>query len=248
MNIAQNLQRVREELPERATLVAVSKTHPVDRLMEAYEAGQRIFGENRPQEMAAKRDAMEVALAEAGLKDDVRWHQIGHLQTNKVKMIVPFVEMIHSVDSARLAREISKQAIALGRVIDVLLEIRIAKEATKEGWGFPELEEWLESGEFRELEVNSLGSTGGLRFRGVMGVATFVGEDPSGAGEELVRSEFQVLTSMHAALRERFFDDRFDTVSMGMSSDYRLAVECGATMVRLGSVIFGERPVASVNK
>jgi uncharacterized pyridoxal phosphate-containing UPF0001 family protein len=144
-----------------------------------------------------------------------------------VKLIAPFVEMIHSGDSARLLREISARAVLLGRVIDVLLEIRIAREESKEGWDWSELTEWLSTGEYRELA--------GVRFRGVMGVATFSDD------EALVRGEFRRLAGYYAELRERFFGADFDTISMGMSDDYPLAIECGATMVRIGSLIFGAR-------
>ncbi len=218
MSVAKNLAEVRAALPAGVTLVAVSKTHTPETVMEAYRADQRVFGENRPQEMAAKQ---------AVLPADIRWHQIGHLQTNKVRLIAPFVEMIHSVDSARLAREISRRAVELGRVIDVLLEIRIAREQSKEGWMWDELTEWLDGGEWRELA--------GVRFRGVMGVATFTDDD------QVVRAEFERLAGMYAGLRERFFGADFDTVSMGMSDDYPLALECGTTMVRVGSLIFGSR-------
>jgi pyridoxal phosphate enzyme (YggS family) len=236
MSIAKNLSDLRASLPAGVTLVAVSKTHPVEAILEAYGAGQRIFGENRPQEMAAKR-AVLAALSDSPA--DIRWHQIGHLQTNKVKLIAPFVDMIHSLDSARLAVEISRQAAALGRAIDVLLEIRIAREQSKEGWVWDELAAWLEGGQWRELT--------GVRFRGVMGGATFTDD------EAVVRGEFERLTAMHETLRERFFSHGdncprgshfgtdFDTISMGMSDDYRLAIECGSTMVRVGSAIFGAR-------
>lgn len=217
--------------------------------MEAYDAGQRVFGENRPQEMAAKH---------ALLPADIRWHQIGHLQTNKVRLIAPFVSMVHSGDSARLLREISLRALAEGRVIDVLLEIRIGREATKEGWERHELVEWLETGEWRSLA--------GIRIRGVMGVATF-SDDPN-----IVRAEFMQLKNHFEYLRERFFMSDcgrsgsenltgnghsrqttvrgqnglcnatgFDTISAGMSGDYRIALDCGCTMVRVGSSIFGAR-------
>lgn len=242
MSIAKNLSELRATLPAGVTLVTVSKTHPAEAIMAAYDAGQRVFGENRPQEMAAKQ---------ALLPPDILWHQIGHLQTNKVKLIAPFVSMIHSADSARLLCEISRQAVALGRVIDVLLEIRIAREESKEGWDPGELFDWLRGGEWRGLA--------GVRFRGVMGVATFTDD------KAVVRGEFERLAGMHAALGEEFFggecgiggagsDDGvdgargtcggggFDTISMGMSDDYLLAIECGATMVRIGSLIFGERP------
>lgn len=196
----------------------VSKTHPPELVMEAYEAGQRVFGENRPQEMHSKWGV---------LPSDIRWHQIGHLQTNKVKLIAPFVEMIHSVDSARLACEIDRQAARVGRVIDLLLEIHIAAEESKEGWQWDELVKWLETDEYRGFA--------NVRFRGVMGVATFTDNS------SLVRAEFSGLARRHAELEERFFGAEFDVISMGMSDDYPLAIECGSNMVRIGSLIFGNR-------
>jgi pyridoxal phosphate enzyme (YggS family) len=199
-------------------LVSVSKTHPPEVIAEAYEAGQRVFGENRPQEMHAKWEVLPA---------DIRWHQIGHLQTNKVRLIAPFVEMIHSADSARLIATIDREAARAGRVIDLLLEIRIASEATKEGWQWGELVEWLETGEYRGFA--------NVRFRGVMGVATFTDD------ETVVREEFSGLARRHAELKNRFFGADFDVISMGMSDDWRLAVECGSTMVRIGSLIFGKR-------
>ncbi len=218
MSIAENLEELRAALPPGVTLVAVSKTHPPEAIMAAYDAGQRVFGENRPQEMAAKQ---------AVLPADILWHQIGHLQTNKVRLIAPFVSFVHSADSARLIAEISRRAVEVGRVIDVLLEIRIAREESKEGWEWEELLAWLEGGQWRQLT--------GVRFRGVMGVATFTDE------KAVVRGEFERLAGMHATLCERFFGAGFDILSMGMSDDYPLAVECGSTMVRIGSLIFGER-------
>ena len=218
MSIAENLEKLRDELPAGVELVLVSKTHPPEAIMEAYDAGQRVFGENRPQEMAAKR---------AVLPDDIRWHMIGHLQTNKVKLIAPFVQLIHSADSARLLQEIDRQAERIGRVIDVLLEIRIAREQSKEGWVWEELQEWLGTGEYRGFA--------NVRFRGVMGVATFTGDMAQ------VRTEFETLARMHARLRERFFGPDFDILSMGMTSDWPAAVECGSTMARIGSLVFGNR-------
>ncbi|MDR2890799.1 MAG: YggS family pyridoxal phosphate-dependent enzyme [Alistipes sp.] len=237
MSVAENIARVRAGLPAGVELVAVSKTHPAERVMEAYEAGQRVFGENRPQEMAAKR---------ALLPADVRWHMIGHLQTNKVRLVAPFVEMIHSVDSARLAAEISRRAVEAGRTIDALLEIHIAREQGKHGWEWSELVAWLETDEWRRLP--------GLRLRGVMGVATFTDD------VAVVSAEFCRLAAMHRELGERFFGGgvetdgdsetttapaAFDTLSMGMSDDYPLAVTAGSTMVRVGSTIFGRRDYAA---
>jgi pyridoxal phosphate enzyme (YggS family) len=224
MSVAKNISDVCAALPEGVTLVAVSKTHPPEAIMEAYDAGQRIFGENRPQEMAAKRAALATL---PNPPSDIRWHQIGHLQTNKVKLIAPFVDMIHSLDSERLAVEISRRAVESGRVIDVLLEIRIAREESKHGWAWEDLVEWLDSGRWRKLA--------GVRFRGAMGVATFTSD------EAVVRGEFEQLAAMHRELGERYFGADFNVLSMGMSDDYPLAIECGSTMVRVGSAIFGTR-------
>lgn len=218
MPIAEKLTELRASLPAGVELVLVSKTHPAEAIMEAYDAGQRVFGENRPQEMTAKQ---------AVLPGDIRWHMVGHLQTNKVKQIAPFVELIHSADSARLLHEIDRQAVRNSRVIDVLLEIRIATEESKEGWDWNELQEWLATEEYRGMA--------NVRFRGVMGVATFTDD------MEVVRSEFSELARMHAELRGEFFDAGFDILSMGMTSDYPAAIECGSNMVRIGSLIFGER-------
>lgn len=218
MSVKDKLASLKDELPDGVELVLVSKTHPPELIMEAYEAGHRVFGENRPQEMKAKHDT---------LPEDIRWHMIGHLQTNKVKYLAPFVEMIHSADSDRLIREIDSQAARCGRVIDILLEIHIAREESKEGWAWDELTAWLDSGEFRQLS--------NVRFRGVMGVATYTDE------LGVVRAEFDRLAKYHGQLRQRYFDDRFDTISMGMSSDYRAAIESGSNMVRIGSLVFGDR-------
>ena len=215
--IASQLTLVRESLPEGVTLVAVSKTHPAELIREAYDAGQRIFGESRPQELREKFDA---------LPRDIEWHMIGHLQTNKVKYIAPFVALIHSVDSARLVEAIQTQAAKCGRVIDILLEIHVAEEETKSGWEPDELRTYLAADPFAQLP--------NLRVRGVMGIATNTDD------ESVVRRDFETLKGLFEELRPRF-GATFDTLSMGMSHDYPLAVACGATMVRVGSLIFGER-------
>ncbi len=256
MNIAHNLARVRASLPAGVGLVAVSKTWPAEFVVEAFAAGQRIFGENRPQEMVAKRAALSELLpagASAASEGEVCWHLIGHLQTNKVRLVAPFVSMIHSVDSARLAREIARQAAVFGRTIDCLLEIRIAREASKEGWLFDELVDWLSGGEWRELSSPppAAPSAPGIRFRGVMGVASFSDD------EALVRSEFERLAEYFTQLKKTFFNspsDRFDILSMGMSDDYPLAIAAAenilhsrpgtppaSLLVRIGSAIFGHR-------
>ena len=216
-SIAENIGSVRRTLPDDVALVAVSKMHPAEAIAEAYAAGQRIFGESRPQEMRAKYDA---------LPKDIQWHMIGHLQTNKVKYIAPFVTLIHSADSARLLAVIDAEAAKCGRTIDVLLEIHVAAEESKSGWRPAELNDYMCSGEWRRLR--------NVRFRGVMGIATYTDD------EERIRQDFESL----AAYKEQiaaYFEDDFDILSMGMSDDYPLAVGCGSTMVRVGSRIFGAR-------
>lgn len=203
-----------------ATLVAVSKTHPPERIMKIYRQGQRIFGENRAQEMLEKH---------AALPADIEWHLIGHLQTNKVKLIAPFVRMIHSVDSLRLLQEIDKQALKSSRVIDCLLQFHIAQEETKFGFDEAEARTLLSGAEFRQLK--------NIRICGVMGMATFTDD------EARVRSEFRCLKAIFDRLKMEFFqkDAYFREISMGMSGDWRIAVEEGSTMVRVGSLIFGSR-------
>ena len=215
--IASRLSHVRASLPEGVTLVAVSKTHPAEAIRQAYEAGQRIFGESRPQELCAKYEM---------LPHDIAWHMIGHLQTNKVRSIAPFVALIQSVDSERLATTIQREAARCGRRIDILLEIHVAQEQTKTGWVADELLEYARAESFAAMP-NS-------RVRGVMGVATSTDD------ETVVRRDFEALHRCFVELRP-YFGEEFDTLSMGMSDDYPLAVECGSTMVRVGSRIFGER-------
>jgi len=201
-------------------LVAVSKTQPPERLLELYRAGQRIFGENRVQEMLEKRDA---------LPDDAEWHLIGHLQTNKVKFIADFVQMIHSVDSLRLLAEIDKQAAKANRTIDCLLQFHIAQEETKFGLDETEAVALLQSPELQQMKH--------VRLCGVMGMASF-SEDKT-----LVRSEFHHLQEIFQRIKKAFFpnDPRFCEISMGMSGDWEIAVEEGSTMVRIGSLLFGMR-------
>ncbi|MDE6507275.1 MAG: YggS family pyridoxal phosphate-dependent enzyme [Alistipes sp.] len=217
LEIACNLSRVRASLPEGVALVAVSKTHPVEAIREAFDAGQRIFGESRPQELCAKHEALPEA---------IEWHMIGHLQTNKVKYIAPFVRMIQSVDSARLAETIQREAAKCGRTIDILLEIHVAQEETKSGWDIGELKRYLDSAPFAAMP--------NLRVRGVMGIATNTDD------MAIVRRDFDELKRCFDLLRP-YFGAHFDTLSMGMSHDFPLAVECGSTMVRVGSAIFGQR-------
>ena len=216
-SIVDRLRTVRGTLPAGVELVAVSKTHPAEAIREAYDAGQRLFGESRPQELCAKYEA---------LPRDIAWHMIGHLQTNKVRSIAPFVALIHSVDSARLAETIQREAARCGRVIDILLELHVADEESKTGWAWDDLEAWLASDPFTAMP--------NVRVRGLMGIATHTDD------EWIVRRDFETLRRRFEELRPRL-GEAFDTLSMGMSDDYPAAVACGATMVRVGSLIFGAR-------
>lgn len=217
MSIKGQLNRVLATLPKGVQLVAVSKFHPAERLQEAYDAGQRIFGESRPQEMAAKYQL---------LPKDIEWIMIGHLQTNKVKMIAPFVSMIASVDSARLIEEIEKQAAKYDRTIDILLEVHVAQEESKSGWDIQELDEYIASGALQSMPH--------IRVRGIMTIAT------NTDNEAIVRRDFQQVRDIFERLKP-IFGDAFDTLSIGMSDDYPIALEYGSTMVRIGTAIFGHR-------
>jgi pyridoxal phosphate enzyme (YggS family) len=221
MSIANNLLNIKATLPEHVTLVAVSKTKPISDLMEAYEAGQRIFGENKIQEMAEKWEQMP---------KDIQWHMIGHVQTNKVKFMAQFVSLIHGVDSLKLLQEINKQAQKNNRIIDCLLQIHIAEEETKFGLDEEELASLLSSNEFQELK--------NIRIVGLMGMATFTNN------KDQIKKEFTHLKSIFDAILITDAINRVSTVSilsMGMSGDYQLAIKCGSTMVRIGSSIFGGR-------
>lgn len=217
MKLSERLHKILDTLPAGVKLVAVSKFHPAERIMEAYDAGQRIFGESRPQEMAAKA---------ASLPKDIEWHMIGHLQTNKVKMIAPFVAMISSVDSERLVEEIERQAAKHNRQIDILLEVHVADEQTKSGWSPEELREYLATGRLEQMQH--------IRVRGVMTIATNTDD------EAVVRRDFQHIRDIFEELKPRF-GASFDTLSIGMSDDYPIAMEYGSTMVRIGTAIFGQR-------
>ena len=221
MRVAENIHRfTRDVLPEEVKLVAVTKTKPVETIMEAYEAGHKIFGENRVQELADKYEQ---------LPRDIEWHMIGHLQSNKVKYIAPFVSLIHGVDKPKLLKVIDKEGRKYNRVLEVLLQFHIAREETKFGFDYSEAREMLTSEAFQNYEF--------VRVRGVMGMATFTDD------KEQVRSEFQQLVKIFRDLKQEFFadDSGFDEISMGMSNDYQIALEEGTTMVRIGSLIFGER-------
>lgn len=218
MNIKDNLNKLREELPDNVELIAISKTFPPEDIMQAYEAGQRVFGESRQQELTPKYEA---------LPKDIEWHMVGHLQRNKVRFLAPFVKLIHSVNSARLLRRIDREAKRNERVIDVLMQVLIADEKKKNGWSREELLKFIEGGEHKKLE--------NIRIRGVMGMATFTDD------QEQVMGEYRALKSIFDELREEYFDEEFDTISMGMTGDYKIAIECGSNMVRIGSKIFGGR-------
>lgn len=220
MSIKENLQIVKTQLPSGVTLVAVSKTKPEDLITEAYEAGQRDFGENYVQEMCDKYEH---------LPKDIRWHFIGHLQSNKVKYISPFVHLIHGVDSLKLLQEINKQGLKQNRVINCLLQIYIAKEETKFGLSFEECEQLLGSESFASLK--------NIVIRGFMGMASNTAE------EEIIRKEFNSLKEFNDKISDGKSIDNFQPgiMSFGMSGDYKIALACGSNMIRIGSLIFGER-------
>ncbi|MCZ8170065.1 MAG: YggS family pyridoxal phosphate-dependent enzyme [Flavobacterium sp.] len=219
MRIAENIQNIKAALPPEVTLVAVSKTKPVSDLMEAYAAGQRIFGENKIQEMTEKWEQ---------LPKDIEWHMIGHVQSNKVKYMAPYVALIHGVDSLKLLQEINKQAAKNNRVIDCLLQIHIAEEETKFGLDASELEAILNAASFHSLQ--------NIKVIGLMGMATFTEDNTQ------IQKEFQFLKSLFDQYQSvQWPNFKLQTLSMGMSGDYDLAIACGSTMVRIGSSIFGKR-------
>ena len=219
-SIAENITQIKAQLPEGVSLVAVSKYHPVQQLQEAYAAGQRIFGESHAQELVAKAPLMP---------DDVQWHFIGHLQRNKVRQIMPIVSLIHSVDSIRLLSTIDKEAARIGRTVDVLLQLHVAQEEAKSGFAVEELMQLAENGEFQPFKH--------VRYRGLMAMATFTTDTA------LIASEFARVASTYATLLEKqiFPGADFNQLSMGMSDDWHIAVEHGATLVRIGTQIFGPR-------
>ena len=219
MTIQENLNKIKSTLPKHVTLVAVSKTKPVNAIMEAYKAGQRIFGENKIQEMVDKYDV---------LPNDIEWHMIGHVQKNKVKYMASFVSLIHGVDDIKLLEEINKQAKKHDRIINCLLQIKIASEESKFGMTPIEAKSLLQSPVFSELK--------NIKITGVMGMATFT------ENESQIRNEFTLLKTTFDTLKSfETFNFKPETISMGMSGDYELAVACGSNMIRVGSSIFGER-------
>lgn len=219
MSITQNITQIKAQLPVNVALVAVSKTKPVADLMEAYNVGQRIFGENKIQEMTEKWEAMP---------KDIEWHMIGHVQTNKVKFMAEYVSLIHGVDSLKLLEEINKQALKHNRIINCLLQIYIAEEESKFGLNQNELDEILNSEEFKTLK--------NIQITGLMGMATFT------ENQSQIKKEFQNLKAIFDKYKNLNSQNcNLNTLSMGMSGDFQMAIECGSTMVRIGSSIFGVR-------
>ena len=226
------INRLNGELPATVKLVAVSKFHPFEAIEEAYHAGQRIFAESRPQELLAKVKRLNEIRLERGEPDymsDIQWHFIGHLQTNKLKMVLPYVELVQSVDSIRLLEAINSWAHANSMVVSVLLEPHVAAEESKQGFSLEELHEVFD----RALK----GMFPNVQFRGVMGMATFTDD------ESVIRSDFAELRSLYDQIKLTYLNDSdsFSEFSIGMSDDYHIAIEYGSTMVRIGSMIFGER-------
>jgi len=216
MSIAQRLQHITSSIPDTVTLVAVSKTKPVEAIQEAYDAGQRVFGENKIQEMAEKQ---------VQLPKDIEWHMIGHLQSNKVKYMAHFVDLIHGVDSFKTLKEINKQAKKHNRIIRCLLQAKIAQEETKFGLSLTDIQSILSSNELKGLE--------NVQIAGLMGMASFT------ADMAQVKSEFDSISSLYMELTNQY--NTFTTLSIGMSGDYQLAIEAGGNMIRVGSAIFGTR-------
>ncbi|MDR2010454.1 MAG: YggS family pyridoxal phosphate-dependent enzyme [Bacteroidales bacterium] len=228
MDIACNIKQLKAEIPSGVKLVAVSKTQPVEAITEAYKNGQKIFGENKVQELTAKYEQL------SGL--DIEWHLIGHLQTNKVKYIAPFVDMIQSVDSLKLLAEINKYAEKNSRIINCLLQFHIAMEETKYGLDYDEAAKIIESEEYKSFR--------NINICGVMGIASFVEDD------EKIKKEFKILKNYFTELKNNFFqgNNNFSEISMGMSGDWKLAIEEGSTIIRIGTAIFGNRNYNNQNK
>ncbi len=225
-HIAENLKKIKQELPDNVTLVAVSKTKPEKDILTAYQAGQRIFGENKVQEMVAK---------EQNLPKDIQWHMIGHLQRNKIKYMASFVSLIHGVDSFKKLVEINKQAKKHQRVINCLLQVKIAKEDTKFGLSFKETEAILQSENLKDLD--------NIKISGLMGMASFTNDN------EQVKNEFDSLYKLFTSLKDKYNTKNIDLkiLSMGMSGDYPIAIKSGSNMVRIGSAIFGKRDYSHNN-
>jgi len=220
MSIVKNIEKLKSELPEDVKLVAVSKTKPTEQILEAYRSGHKIFAENKVQELVSKFEI---------LPKDIEWHMVGHLQTNKVKFIAPFVSFIHAVDSLKLLKAINKEALKNNRIIPCLLQVKIAREQSKFGLNESELNHLLGSEDIKNFN--------NIRILGLMGMASYTND------KDIVRNEFKKLVSIFKSIRQNYFLDKpyFKELSMGMSTDYKIAVEEGSTMIRIGSLIFGER-------
>lgn len=220
MSIAQNIQEIRKNIPANVSLVCVSKFHPENAILEAYNCGERIFGESRVQELLAKQTKLPA---------DIQWHFIGHLQSNKIKLILPTVSLIHGVDSSNLLKEINSRALKAGRVVSCLLQVHIAREETKFGFSIEEIHQMLSGIEFGSLE--------NVQINGLMGMATLTDD------KEQIRAEFRTLRQLYDELKREYFqnNENFCELSMGMSDDYQIAIDEGSTMVRIGSSIFGMR-------
>ena len=220
MSIAQNIQEIRKNIPQNVSLVCVSKFHPENAILEAYNCGERIFGESRVQELLAKQTKLPA---------DIKWHFIGHLQSNKIKLILPTVSLIHGVDSSNLLKEINSRALKAGRVVSCLLQVHIAREETKFGFSIEEIHQMLSGIEFGSLE--------NVQINGLMGMATLTDD------KEQIRAEFRTLRQLYDELKREYFqnNENFCELSMGMSDDYQIAIDEGSTMVRIGSSIFGMR-------
>ena len=220
MSVAQNIQEIRKNIPANVSLVCVSKFHPENAILEAYNCGERIFGESRVQELQAKQTKLPA---------DIQWHFIGHLQSNKIKLILPTVSLIHGVDSFNLLKEINSRALKAGRVVSCLLQVHIAREETKFGFSIEEIHQMLSGIEFGSLE--------NVQINGLMGMATLTDD------KEQIRAEFRTLRQLYDELKREYFqnNENFLELSMGMSDDYQIAIDEGSTMVRIGSSIFGMR-------
>jgi len=220
LSLANKFKNIQSFIPENVRLIAVTKTHPVELVKESYDCGQRHFGENKVQELVTKKEALPI---------DIVWHMIGHLQSNKVKYIAPFVGLIHGVDSLKLLKTINKEAAKNKRIIPCLLQVHIAEESTKFGFSAEELKSIINSGQLDEFS--------NVEIRGLMGMATFTEND------DQIRREFKSLKLLFDEIKQKHFSDItfFKELSMGMSNDYKIAIEEGATMVRVGSALFGKR-------
>lgn len=219
MNVSDNLINILKSVPQHVKVVPISKFQPVDKMLQIYDYGYKIFGENKAQDLAHKQKT---------LPQDIEWHFVGHLQTNKVKFLAPFINLIHSVDSMKILSEINKEALKKNRIIDCLLQFHIANEESKFGLNIPEAEGILNSDLFHRMQ--------NIRICGVMGMATFTDD------MNMVRNEFKSLKQFFDILKNKYFsdDEAFKEISMGMTQDYRIAIEEGSTIIRIGTAIFGE--------